>query len=66
MHYCCSNILSSHFVPKLVDFGFAQIKPKYEGGKSFWRAGETGGTPGYMTPEVASGEVSPKVDVYAF
>ena len=53
-------------MPKLVDFGFAQIKPKYEGGKSFWRAGETGGTPGYMTPEVASGEVSPKVDVYAF
>ena len=51
---------------KLGDFGFARAKPKCEGGRSFWNAVEAYGTPGYMAPEVSSGEVGPGIDVYAF
>lgn len=64
--YSTNILLNGHFVAKLGDFGFARTKPRSEGGKSFWRAGEACGTPGYMAPEVSSGEVSPKVDIYAF
>lgn len=59
-------LLSGQFIAKLGDFGFARVKPECVGGKSFWRAGEACGTQGYMAPEVASGEVSPKVYIYAF
>lgn len=63
IHLLSSNILlDSHFVAKLGDFGFARTKPKMEGGQSFW-TGEMCGTKGYMAPEVALGEVSPKVDL---
>ena len=58
-------MLDSNFIAKLGDFGFARRKPRIENGQSFWM-GETCGTQGYTAPEVARGEVSPKVDVYAF
>ena len=62
-----SNILLDHnFVAKLGDFGFARTKPITEGSRSFWKCEDTCGTKGYMAPEVAVGEVGPKVDVYSF
>ena len=69
-HFSIENLrtnilLDGHFVAKLGDFGFARRKPQIQGGRSFWM-GETCGTQGYTAPEVASGEVSPKADIYAF
>ena len=56
-------LLDGHFVAKLGDLGFACRKPQVQGGRTVWM-GETCGTQGYTAPEVASGEVSPKADVY--
>jgi serine/threonine protein kinase len=55
----------SDFVPKITDFGLAQT---IEGGQTMTQSGFLVGTPGYMSPEQASGKralVGPATDIYA-
>jgi eukaryotic-like serine/threonine-protein kinase len=53
----------SSFVPKIADFGLARV---VQGDGGLTRTGFVAGTPEYMAPEQARGEVvGPAVDVYA-
>lgn len=53
-------------VPKLVDFGIAQVRSKDELSSHDTQQGEVVGTPRYMSPEQASGErgLGPQTDLY--
>jgi serine/threonine protein kinase len=57
--------LISDLCPKITDFGLAQT---IEGGQAMTQTGYVVGTPGYMSPERASGKralVGPGTDIYA-
>jgi tetratricopeptide (TPR) repeat protein/tRNA A-37 threonylcarbamoyl transferase component Bud32 len=58
-------LLSAHGTPKITDFGLAK---RLEGDSSQTRSGTLMGTPSYMAPEQARGEIhaiGPASDVYA-
>ncbi|KAF5199923.1 Pr5-like receptor kinase [Thalictrum thalictroides] len=59
-----SNILVGHdYIPKISDFGLAKL---CAASKSTVSLEGTRGTPGYMAPELQSGGVSRKADVYSY
>ena len=58
-------LLDKHGQPKVTDFGLAK---QTEGGPDLTQTGQILGTPGYMPPEQAAGEISeigPRSDVYS-
>ncbi|KAL2649497.1 hypothetical protein R1flu_017625 [Riccia fluitans] len=54
-------LLTEKFVPKVADFGMVKLL-----GQTKTKTIVCGGTFGYMAPEVYTGAVTPKMDVYSF
>ncbi|KAF3320100.1 cysteine-rich receptor-like protein kinase 10 [Carex littledalei] len=56
-------LLDKDMVPKISDFGISRL---FEEDRSFFTTSTIGGTRGYMSPELQSGMLSTKADVYSF
>ncbi|XP_078157035.1 G-type lectin S-receptor-like serine/threonine-protein kinase At1g61490 [Carex rostrata] len=56
-------LLDRNMVPKISDFGISRL---FEEDRTFFTISTIGGTRGYMAPELQSGMLSAKADVYSF
>ncbi len=64
---CSSNILlSSVFVAKVGDFGFATNEPQHQEGRTLVTAPLIARTDGYFAPELIGRRFSAKSDVYSY
>ncbi len=61
----CNILLTHTDIPKITDFGLAK---RLDGGSGYTRDGDVLGTPSYMAPEQAAGnikEIGPRTDIYS-
>ncbi|WP_236051456.1 serine/threonine-protein kinase [Nonomuraea cypriaca] len=56
------NVLLSPFGPRVIDFGISRALDT----EQTTRSGQMLGTPGYMAPELFSGQVEPAADIFAW
>ncbi|MEO3872048.1 serine/threonine-protein kinase [Nonomuraea sp. B12E4] len=56
------NVLLSPFGPRVIDFGISRALDTEQA----TRSGQMLGTPGYMAPELFSGQVEPAADIFAW
>ncbi|GII75692.1 hypothetical protein Sru01_06740 [Sphaerisporangium rufum] len=57
-----ANVLLSPLGPRVIDFGISRALDT----EQTTRTGQMMGTPGYMAPELFSGQVSPAADIFAW
>lgn len=63
LHLSANVLLDTHYNAKVGDFGLARdLDHDGSGGKT----SKVMGTSGYIAPEYLHGQISPKIDVYAF